>query len=658
MRTLVDGRRARGGRLVSLTFLAAAGLGGCVSNGVPDWARHVQPATVDPRMEAAAVADRLAFELGYPRIGRGHLAAEQIAIMAVREIQAGRLADAGLWLTLANYRYWQQVDLALTAGTAGAQRLPPGVPVDAYYKLVEAEIERFGDLEFTEQLDVVHARLRGADEVDAALQQQLAALGKTSAVDQETMRTALTQLRQTVDPSAVVSRYPRLVEAFRKRLLNDAARRPEWRVAAHYLSRAPIAALQREAIFVAPAFFDPPVCNATAEAFPLHRPLMIKALSDRQPRVRANAAATLGLAPIEESRTALEARLAVETDENVKLAIAFALVHHGAAEHLAPLTAALATCQPATCTLPASLIDWLPLAVKAELDQAPLARITADPKIDLKARRFAAAILRDIGTAKPLDRASIDALIVAGRMKAKEKLLPELANEALENATNLPRAEVVARLAGENKTPEARVDVLQPGPLLARLSTVATAEDVPLLRHLMSRFGRSDGHEGHYIVAATLNIPGEAANASLGNWMVTYPKLETHIGIGLALREEFPRDKLLRLLERTTARTELLVRGAVRAANTQASLLAYLKSEDLEDRFQAAALAPIAENAEVVAELYRLVDFEDARIYPNDVLLRHAAAGSLVRIALARAKRPATTTAAAAPAGPAPPATP
>lgn len=644
----MEGRRAARGRAAPVAWLAASVLGGCIGQGVPYWAMHVQPAVVDPQAQPQAVAERLVSELGYPQLGQGHVAAEQIALMAVQEIEAGRLADAGLWLDLANYRYRQQAQLALTAGNAGADSLPSGVRVDDYFKLVRMEIERFAELEFKEQLETVHSRLRGGDEIDAALQQQLAALGKTSAIDRETLRTALTRLRQTVDPSAAASRYPALVEAFRRRLLDDFRRRPTSRAAAHYLARAPIADLQREAIFVAPEFFDPRVCEAVAETFPLHRPLVIKALSSAQPRVRANAAATLGLAPIDETRALLEARLPVETDEKVKLALAFSLVHHGAGEHAVALTTALAACQPATCTLPAALVDWLPLAVKADLDQAPIARIAGDARFDMNARRFAAAILRDIGTAKPLDRSSIEALIVAGRTKADEKLLTEVAFEALENATNLPRADVVARLAG-GTTPEARADTLFPAPLLARLSTVATVEDLPLLRRLISRFGNAEGLEGHFLVSAMLNVPGEVANAALGNWLNLYPRLQTHIALGLAAREEFPRDKLFRLLQRADARTNILVRAALKTPDAQATLLDYLRTQDLEDRFHAASLAFIGGTPDVVAELYRLVDFRDARIYPNDVLLRHAAGSSLVQIALARTKPRPTTAAAGAP---------
>ena len=60
---------------------------------------------------------------------------------------------------------------------------------------------------------------------------------------------------------------------------------------------------------------------------------------------------------------------------------------------------------------PASLVDWLPLQTKAELDQAPLARFVADTRIDVMARLFAAAALRDIGNVKPLEPASVEALM-------------------------------------------------------------------------------------------------------------------------------------------------------------------------------------------------------------------------------------------------------
>jgi HEAT repeat protein len=154
--------------------------------------------------------------------------------------------------------------------------------------------------------------------------------------------------------------------------------------------------MQTDALVVSPSFFQPSVCSQLARNFPALRPAVIKALAAARPQTRANAAATLGLAPSEETKPLLEARLRTESDPRVKLALAFALIRHGVPEHLTTLTAAVASCAPATCALPAALIQWLPPSARPNLDQAVFARIVADTRMDKRARFFSAAILHDI----------------------------------------------------------------------------------------------------------------------------------------------------------------------------------------------------------------------------------------------------------------------
>ena len=194
-----------------------------------------------------------------------------------------------------------------------------------------------------------------------------------------------------------------------------------------------MSALQADAVFASVSHFEPGVCKGVALAFPGPRKAMVAALDHKRPEVRANAAATLGMAPSDETRPLLEARIGTESDPRVKLALAFALIRHGVAEHLTTLTAAAAACTSSTCALPVSLIQWLPLSARPDLDPAPFARMVADPRMDKRARHFAAAVLHDIGHDKALDPASIEALIVAGHQKEDERLF-ENVMEAIEDA--------------------------------------------------------------------------------------------------------------------------------------------------------------------------------------------------------------------------------
>jgi hypothetical protein len=613
---------------------------------------HVRPAPVDAQLETAAVVARVARELAQPQLHQGHVAPEQIALVAVREMHEGRLADAGLWLAIASYRYHEEMELAGVAGEAGLQSLPPNVRRKAYVTLVVEEIRRFSTLEFVDELEVIDARLRGGDEVEKALQEQLVGLGKTSAVDQESLRDVLSQLRPNTGGGAEITHYPELVEAFRRHLLDDFHRRPKDRFPGYLLARTPIAALQRDAVLASVSPFEPAVCSGVALAFPAQRAAIVAALDHKRPEVRANAAATLGLAPSDETRPLLEARLASESDPRVKLALAFSLVRHGASEHLTALTAAVDSCEPSTCALPTALIQWLPPETRQDLDQASFARILADTAMESRARRFAAAVLRDIGRQKPLEPASIETLIVAGRQKGDETWLAEIAIEVVEEVSGLSRATVLARL---NRTGAAaqQQDVLFPAPLLARLAKVSLVDDLPLLKSMMTRFGDHSTVEAHYLVEAALHVPGDQAADVLGNWYVRYPPLRPRIGVGLARRDGFPRDRLERLVARGDARTQISVKVVQGAGDTRDTLLRYLVNGSAEEKFAAASLAAFIGPAALDEPLRNLLTFQDARYYPNDALLRHAAMASLVRLALI-ASRPAPATPPPAPVGSAP----
>jgi HEAT repeats len=604
----------------------------CVATGVPTWAMHVRPTTVNTGLDSRTVRANVAWELAQPGLRQGHIAPEQIALVAVEELRARRFADAGLWLSIASYRYHQEALLAGSVGKAGFDTLPPGVRVDMYEKLVIAEIKGFAHLDFNDEMEIINARMSGRGGVESALQEELTGLGKTSPIDRESLRDVLAELRPNAGPAAEVTRYPELIDAFRRRLLDDFRQRGQDRNPGYYLAWTPVAALQAEAVLASVSAFEPGVCSGVALAFPAPRRAMIAALDHKRPEVRANAAATLGLAPSEETRPILEAHLRAESDPRVKLALAFALVRHGVPEHVTSLTAAVASCAPSTCFLPAALIQWLPPAARPDLDQASFVRIVADSRMDKRARFFAAAVLHDIGHDKPLDPASIEALIVAGRQKGDERLF-EMVMAAIEDAPGLSRATVVARLNSESEASQYQ-DVLNPVPLLGRLAKVSTAEDLPLIKRMMERFGSTGSVEAHYAVEAALHVPGESASDILGNWYNRFAALRPHIGLGLARRQGFPRDRLERLAARGDARTQIIVKTILHAPEAQATLLAYLVNGTPEDKFQAASLAAFTPPAGVDQPLRNLLTFQDARYYPSDAALRHAAMESVVRLAL------------------------
>jgi hypothetical protein len=649
----VAGGAARRAGVVALGCLVALSVG-CVGAGVPDWAQHVRPAPVDHTRTAAETAARLRSELGAAGLGRSHLSAEQIALVAVDELERGHDVDAALWLAMASYRYHQQALHASAAGKAGYSELPPGVNVDAYTKLVVAEVVLFAGLEFNQELGVVSARLHGLGEADSALQEQLASLGKRSPLDRESLRDALRELRPNAGAALEVSRYPDLVQAFRSRLLDDFSGRGDDFVPGYYMARTPAAALQADAVLASRSFFDPALCAGVSAAFPAHRPAVVAKLGAPRPEVRANAAAILALAPTPETRALLEQRAAIERHASVKLVLAYALVRHGAPEHLLTVKAALQSCAGKACDLPASLADWLPADARKEMDEAPLARIVAGASFKDRGRRFAVSALEGLQQIRPLAPETVEALFVAARLPAdargEEDRLATDALAVISEATTLTRPQLIARLDGGGKPAApgaARKDFLFPGPLLARLAKVAEPDDVTLLGAMMDRFGDGQGSESRYIVEAMLRIPGAEADARLVNWFRRFTRPRTLIALGLAARGTLPADRLERVLAAGGAQPQLAVKVATKAPEMEKWLLHYLEHGTTIEKGTAAELAGMVGLAAARPLLRRLLELRDDTYYPTDALVRHAAAGALVRIALAQS-RPAADAAAAA----------
>ncbi len=591
---------------------------------------------------------QLLAELEQPVPPPEHVAPEQIASVAMSELAQDRLVDASLWLSVASYRYHQEALAAIVNGIGGERTLPANVRRSAYRELVEAEIDRYVEMGFQNEVRALEARAYGQNETERVLQQQLTTLGKTSEIERESLRDALWQLQPAPPVTSAPTRYPALAEAFRRRLLADARRERNDENPADYLARTPVPALQAEALKVVVRYFDPPLCGLLATGFPALRPMVVANLSAARPQTRANAAATLALAPSAETRAALEARLASETDPGVKLAIAYALAHHGVPEQAVSVTAALQSCQGRGCTLPVTLAAWLPRQILPDIRQSDVARIARGNEFEPRAHLFAAFLLRDIGRAKPLEEASVEALIVAARRRThpEDKLVADPAYAALSGAEALTREAILARLASQPGQPSGP-DQLFPGPLVARFSSVAEADDLPLLTRLMSRFGDKDGPEAGAIVAATLHISTGAARARLLGWL-RYQRVRPQIVIGLAQRPDVqPRD-LEAAVQVTDARAILLLKAVHKSADLTPTVINYLHNGTPADKWAAAQLAVFADAAQTKFDLQQLLLFRDRRYYPNDALIRHAAMKSLVQLALARTAKPAAPVPAAA----------
>jgi hypothetical protein len=603
------------------------------------WAIHVLPEPVRPSAATRDVARRLQSELEAPGLRPNHLSAEQLGLVAIRELEQGRLQDAVLWLSMASYRYHQQLMSAVEHGIAGERSLPPNVNRRAFTDLVFAEIKIYRDFGFGREIAALDARLYGRGSRETALAQQFSALGKTSEIEQEALRDAMSELRASAAASAP-SDYPELVEAFRLRLEADFRADPKDGFPAITLAHTPIDGLQKEAVLLAPTYFHPATARFVAEDFPLERANMITALGDSRSKTRANAAAALALAPSEESREAIEAQQASETDPQVKLVLAYALVHHGLTSNVDALTQALTTCWAPACTLPVMLAEWLPDASKRDLDQALLARIVAGKQYEPDAHLFAALTLGEVQRSVPLTPATVEALIVAGRRRADaEEWAAEVAWRVLRDATALSHEDVVARL----RTALVRMtgpDASSPGPLLARLASVGTRADLPLLARALALFGQPWRPEAQLAVEAAAQIPGPEADAKLIGWFNSFAAGQTPIAIAILGRPSRPPGELERAAATAGARTRMVIKALTNAPDAEATVLGYLRDGTPTEKLAAAEVAGLTNQVSARAALLELLQFQDLHYYPNDALVRHQAIVSLLRIAIFNSAKP------------------
>lgn len=626
--------------VVAIVGAGAAALavtaGGCATAVVPEWAMHVKADDVPADAGSAAVLTRLARELRAPALHDHHLPAERIALVALQSLETGQEDDAALLLSIADYRYYEQ----WTRIFATARNYPRQVAMKAYVALVKDEVATYRDLSFGSHLETLSARLRGEDVPDIGLLRRLAELLRTGPVDEETFREVVRQDQADRAPVTSVEtlRNHELANIFRARLRTDCKNKGSRDAAVSFLARTPLAQFQTDALECATLPVFPRACSNMADQLGDRRPMVQQKLADPNPGSRAAAAVVLGMTPNPGQLDALEERWREEREPMVRLALAYALARHGRRERVADIAAGVRPCQGEACWQAVALLQWLPNELKRDLDDGLPTKLVTDKTVPQDVRFFAVALLRDLASLHPLSAAARTALFP---MTAdSNRRLADMADLAISRDEGISRATVLSWLAAPSAAHR---------PLLARLSRVVTEADLPLLASLMPRFAdeetRGDAHlaespEALHLIEAAANVRGSAAEAYLVSWFDQYPALRVTIALHLMARGPSSRATFGHLLARGDPRVNLLVKMVSQAPDASSLLIQSLGASDPGQRLFAAQLAGVARASEGRAALESLVRFSDARYYPRDVMIRHAAASSLLWIGFAEHRRP------------------
>jgi hypothetical protein len=564
---------------------------------------------IDTQLPLDVANERALEELRLADLPERFLPAEQLAIAAVQNLQAGHAADAAVWLSLASYRYHQAWYRILKS------------PID---RLSKRELDVYQELNFEPELNALGQLLRGEEMVKWDTRTRLAGIFGDDGEDSEAIAEAGRRklvLRGGLAEELTTAKV--LSQAYLQHLSAKSVQKSSLGSATRALVSTPLAEYSLEALRSGVDRFSPGHCSIVANQLSTDRKAVVALLAAPRSEVRANAAVLLGMTPDPAQITHLEQRLASEQDTVVRLALNYALARHGQGHRVGDLSRALAQCPTRVCEEAVTLLQWLPNDLKVGLDPELLLRLAGDVRQRLFVRLSAIAILGDIGGKKPLSPRMREVLLATAQEKNPDLL--RHATEALKKDLGFSRELVLAALA--KPTPAY-------GPLLSRFVRVATVEDLPTLRQLMPRFAANPGPETDALIEAAARLPGADAEAQLVSWFDAHQLLRRRIAMRLMVRPNLRPATLTYLATAMDRDVRLLVSVLGRMPDALALLQEALRATEPQQRLFAAYLAGLVYEPRVTKDLWSLVDFRDAQLYPDDARIRHTALSSLLFIAL------------------------
>jgi len=584
---------------------------------------HVKPWAVDPAMDLVRLEEVATRELASIQLPAAYLSAEQLAVGAIKSFESGNLADAALWLSIADHRYGQQA--TSIARTGFSDRSPLAVLNQrAYLALIGAELDVYGNLGFRDLLRSVGGLLRGEQIVDRSLRERLDEAFREGPPDEESYAEIIrahnsargTSVTETVSSS-------RLAEVYLQHLRATLNQRGSFVVfTERSLALTPLTEFANEGLRSYKGELNLRRCADIADQLSVHRQELPARLSDPDPRTRLNVAIVLGMNPHDDQLPALQSRWNEEKIVAVRLALAYALARHGQRERVADLTQALTSCPGEACTETVRLLNWLPTDLTQDLSPQLFQTLAQDFRQTLDVRLFALATLGGFADRVGLAESARVALFPL----AGEKNLP------------LASAAIATLSMDRNWSPGAAARALQQERLprllpLARLARAATRDELPALAWVMGQVGAQDSAETRFILEASSRIAGPDMEDQLVAWFETYPRMRRSIAYGLLRRATLKPSTFVKLEAATEPDVQLLVKVMTRAPDAIHVLEEQLTQGPFPARLFAASVARVVRSPLTKGALTSLLNFRDNRVYPRDGLLRHAASEALLWIA-------------------------
>jgi HEAT repeat protein len=621
-------------RILALTAVITAVLtGGCFLGGpppLPKWAIHVEPPRINTEAEVGDAIPKLIADLQHPGLTKGYTSAEQVAVLAAREIKSGHTLDALVLLTYSSYRYHQQAKAAVRWANATAEVHMRGRPpraIEAYKELVRAEHDIFSSLDFDREIGLTFGVWQEKHGVFDKLKKGLAEITAGGPLyakeDSERLFAEIEEARLAEWDEL---QRPALARALLDRLVEDVGNDAVRFTAGRYLGMVPLKKFQQAALSHANRYFATPICRQIVARYAAYRGLVLEALESERAKTRANAAMILALKAAPEDLPLLEQAYVEETDPGARLTLAFGLIRHGKEEHVPLLVSAAGDCQDEElCDLGIQLLQWLPIKLRVEIDQDLLAKILEGKTRSEWARFFAVVIIGNIGREREIGPRALRALIGATRHEDED--IAEAAARGIAWLEQLPRDDVVHKLTQPGADQQA---------LMLRLAVVAEPADVPFFRRRVVGMKNADRLEREAIIYGLTRIADQSAEQLLVEIYKQHEELRLQVAIALFERR-LPKAQLLQLAAMDDGPAGLFIALAKRSPGAVEQARQMLTGRDPDHRFKATHLVRVTGKTSLTKELRQLAGYHDPRYYPHDAFVRHGALMALLEFEVRRA---------------------
>jgi HEAT repeat protein len=563
---------------------------------------------------------------------------EQVAVLALHELQLDHFWDAAVLLALASYRRREQAWATLVYGQKEGWEIAEArsdgrIERADYDKFLLGELSVLRAATFDQELSRIAVKVGAPiDAQDAGADVMHVITGNAGDIA-STWQTIDERFHTLTAPPPERLLHPQLAAAVRKYLQASVKMYRGSNLglglaesASGLLARVPLREFRLASLRRAADWFDATIVRAGLLLYKQSPGAITAALQiDRYPS-RSHAAVILGLVADPAHLPALQRGWEAERDLITRLSFAYALFALGEKQHASELEDALRSKEPRVVEHAATLVAWTPFEKRSFASETLLAEILAREDATPLTRLVLIVALRDLSKRQPLNESTLSTVLAAAYALRDHPYALDYISPLIADFEQLNRARVLAAI-GALQEPLS--------PWLARFARVVEASDLPQIERWLDDDKYAAAHA--MLVRAAGEIPAEQAQAALEKWLLEYPTLGDTIALTLILRPNADKQRLVRFVARpdlpASAVSLELGFGSAGAAKR---LTNFLRSPELQERVSATLAIKLFGSRQHADGLWENIEYKEARYYPNDLSLRQSSLSALINIELNR----------------------